>query len=150
MCTWIEHQRGVTLIELIVFIVIVSVGLTGVLSALNVSVRGSADPVLAKQALAIAEGLLEEIMSKNYSDPDGTNTGETRASYDDIDDFKTADVSLDLLGNSYTAAGYTPSVAITDITDLGPTGNQVNAKQISVSVSYAGGSISLTGYRASY
>ncbi len=145
-----DRQRGVTLIELIVFIVIVSVGVAGVLSSLNVSVRGSADPLLAKQALAIAEGLLEEIMAKNYTDPDGTSTGETRATYDDVDDFKAADVSVDLLGNSFTASGYTPSVTITDITDLGPAGNQVNAKKITVSVSYSSGSVSLTGYRSSY
>jgi len=150
MCTSTDCQRGVTLIELIVFIVIVGVGLAGVLSALNVSVRGSADPLRPKQALAIAEGLLEEIMTKNYTDPDGINTGETRATYDDIDDFRSADVTVDLLGNSYTAIGYTPSVTITDINDLGPAGTQVNAKRITVSVSYAGGSVSLTGYRASY
>jgi len=150
MCTSTDCQRGVTLIELIVFIVIVGVGLAGVLSALNVSVRGSADPLRPKQALAIAEGLLEEIMTKNYTDPDGINTGETRATYDDIDDFRSADVTVDLLGNSYTVIGYTPSVTITDINDLGPVGTQVNAKRITVSVSYAGGSVSLTGYRASY
>lgn len=150
MCIWTKRQRGVTLVELIVFIVIVSVGLAGVLSALNVSVRGSADPLRPKQALAIAEGLLDEIMLKNYIDPDGTNVGETRSAYDNIDDFATANVSADLLGNSYTDAGYTPSVTITDITNLGPSGNQVSAKQITVSVSYAGGSVSLTGYRTSY
>lgn len=151
MCTPAKAwQGGVTLIELIVFIVIIGAALAGVLSVLNVSVRGSADPLLPKQALAIAEGLLEEILLKSYTDPDGTNTGETRATYDNIDDFITADVSVDLRGNSYTAAGYTPSVAIADIANFGPAGNQIAAKRITVSVAYSGGGISLTGYRTSY
>jgi len=144
--------RGVTLIELIVFIVIVSVGLAGVMSSLNVSVRGSADPLLAKQALAIADGLLEEILLKNYNDPDGTNTGETRATWDNITDFDVPDaggattISTDLLLNNYTS-GFTPTVEITSTT-LGP--SSVAAYQINVTVGYSGGGISLIGYRANY
>ena len=53
--------RGFTLVELIMFIVVVSVGLAGVLLALNVSIQHSADPMVRKQALAAAESLLEEI-----------------------------------------------------------------------------------------
>ena len=65
-------QRGMTLIELVVFIVVVSVGLAGVLSVLNATAAKSADPVVRKQSLAIAESLLEEItlMPFTYCDPD--------------------------------------------------------------------------------
>ena len=65
-------EQGLTLIELIMFIVIVSVGIAGILLALNKSIRTSADPVVRKQALAIAESLLEEIelMSFTYCDPE--------------------------------------------------------------------------------
>lgn len=65
-------QRGLTLVELIVFIVIVSVGLAGVLLVLNTTAAKSADPVVRKQALVIAESLLEEIalMPFTYCDPD--------------------------------------------------------------------------------
>ena len=67
-----RRQRGLTLIELIVFIVIVSVGLAGVLTVLNATAAKSADPVVRKQALVIAESLLEEIvlMPFTYCDPD--------------------------------------------------------------------------------
>lgn len=156
MCTRDKSRRsqsGVTLIELIVFIVIVSVGLTGVLSALNLSISRSADPLRAKQALAIAEGLLEEIQLKNFSDPDGTNSGETRATWDNVTDFdaetdtNATTISTDLLGNSYVTMGYTPTVLITSTT-LGP--SAVAAFQILVTVDYTGGSIGLTGYRANY
>jgi len=66
------RQRGFTLIELIVFIVVVGVGLAGVLTVLNATAAKSADPVVRKQALVIAESLLEEVtlMPFTYCDPD--------------------------------------------------------------------------------
>lgn len=65
-------QSGVTLIELIMFIVIVSVALVGVLTVLNVTTRSGADPLIRKQMLAIAEALLDEVQSLPYTwcDPD--------------------------------------------------------------------------------
>lgn len=67
-----DRQAGVTLVELILFILIVSVAVAGVLGALNVATRSSADPLVQKQALAIAESLLEEIelMPFTICDPD--------------------------------------------------------------------------------
>src|SRR5512145_118066 len=66
------QQRGVSLIELIMFIVIISVALTGILLVMNIVTRSSADPLVHKQALAIAESLLEEVelMPFTFCDPD--------------------------------------------------------------------------------
>jgi len=68
----LHHQQGFTLIELVIFIVIVSVALAGVLTVLNITTKSSADPMIRKQALAIAEALLEEVMMQPYTycDPD--------------------------------------------------------------------------------
>lgn len=55
------RQHGLTLIELIMFIVILSVGVVGLLGVMNSTIKHSADPMIRKQALAIAESLLEEI-----------------------------------------------------------------------------------------
>lgn len=68
-------QRGISLVELIMFIVIVSVALAGILLVLNVTTRGSVDPLIHKQALAIAESLLEEVelMPFTICDPDDPN-----------------------------------------------------------------------------
>jgi MSHA pilin protein MshD len=73
--TLIKQQLGVTLVELIVFIVIISVALAGVLKTLEITNRGSVDPMLSKQALAIAESLLTEIEQQpfTYCDPDDAN-----------------------------------------------------------------------------
>ena len=66
------RRRGFTLIELVVFIVIVGIAVGGVLIAYDHAVRDSADPIVRKQALAIAESLLEEVqqMPFTYCDPD--------------------------------------------------------------------------------
>lgn len=70
-----RNQRGISLIELIMFIVIVSVALAGILLVMNVTTKGSADPLIHKQALAIAESLLEEVelMPFTICDPDDVN-----------------------------------------------------------------------------
>ncbi len=69
------RQRGLTVIELVMFIVVVGVGVAGILLALNLTTGKSADPLIRKQALAAAEALLEEIelMPFTYCDPDDAN-----------------------------------------------------------------------------
>lgn len=76
MCTR-HKQRGISLVELIMFIVIVSVALAGILLVMNTVTRSSADPLIHKQALAIAESLLEEIelMPFTFCDPDDPAAG---------------------------------------------------------------------------
>ena len=82
-----RHQSGVTLVELILSMVIISIALTGVFSVMNLTVSHSADPVVQHQAISIAEAYLEEILLRSVIDPDGTNAGETRASYDNVADY---------------------------------------------------------------
>ena len=101
------RQRGLTLIELIMFIIVITVGLVGVLTVMNVTARSSADPVIRKQALAVAEAMMEEVLSKDYqNDPaDAVNASAVlgctpntatlcrpntlldRQNYNDVDDF---------------------------------------------------------------
>ncbi|MEO8343284.1 MAG: prepilin-type N-terminal cleavage/methylation domain-containing protein [Gallionella sp.] len=79
---FIHHkQRGISLIELIMFIMIVSVALAGILLVMNVTTKNSADPLVHKQELTIAESLLEEVdlMPFTYCDPDDP-TASTAAS----------------------------------------------------------------------
>lgn len=68
-------QRGISLIELIIFIVIISVALTGILLVMNQTTAHSADPLVRKQAMAAAESLLEEIQLQDFVDQnDGVTT----------------------------------------------------------------------------
>jgi MSHA pilin protein MshD len=74
-CRRPRAEHGFSLIELIMFIVIVSIAVAGVLGVLNMATRASSDPLIQKQALAIAEALLEEVQLQpfTYCDPDDPN-----------------------------------------------------------------------------
>jgi MSHA pilin protein MshD len=61
-----HHQRGITLVELILFLVIVGVGLAGILSVISLATRASADPLMRKQALALADSLLTEVQLQSF------------------------------------------------------------------------------------
>ena len=60
-------QRGVTLIELVIFIVVVSIAVVGLLQIFARTTASSADPQLRKQALAIAEAMLDEIEGARFT-----------------------------------------------------------------------------------
>jgi MSHA pilin protein MshD len=60
-------QRGLSLIELVMFIAIVGISLAGVLVVYNNAVKGSADPMLRKQAVAVAESLLHEVLMQPFT-----------------------------------------------------------------------------------
>jgi len=70
-----RKEGGVSLVELLVFIVIIGVAMAGMFAALNTMTRGSADPQVRKQVLAIAESLMDEVASMpfTYCDPDDAN-----------------------------------------------------------------------------
>lgn len=74
--------RGVTLVELLVFIVIVGVAMAGVFAAFNTITAASADPQVRKQVLAIAESLMDEIalMPFTFCDPDDVNAATATSS----------------------------------------------------------------------
>ncbi|MGB5256261.1 MAG: type II secretion system protein [Woeseiaceae bacterium] len=82
-----HKQRGVTLVELLVSIVIVSIAASSVLGVLSMTTAASADPMIRHQAAAIAEAYLEEIMLKPITDPDGIDGEAARADFDDLDDY---------------------------------------------------------------
>jgi MSHA pilin protein MshD len=70
-----RRQGGLSLVELVMFMVIVSVAVVAVVQVMNLTVRGSADPLARKQALLIAESLLEEVQLAHFTfcDPNDAN-----------------------------------------------------------------------------
>lgn len=73
--------RGISLVELVVFIAIISTALAGILGVMSFTTRASADPLAQKQALAIAEAYLEETLAMpfTYCDPDDVNAATARS-----------------------------------------------------------------------
>jgi Tfp pilus assembly protein PilV len=67
-----RRQRGLSLVELVMFILIVGAAVAGIIGVIDVTTRSSADPMIHKQALAIAEAVLEEVQLQPYTycDPD--------------------------------------------------------------------------------
>jgi len=153
------RQSGITLIELVIFMVIVGIAMAGIISSINFNIQHSADPVVKKQALAIAEALLEEVMLENFSDPDGLpNVVEaSRDLYDDIDDYnnysRNGISSINEPATTITGLeNYNVSVVVDSTVDL----NGVNggkAKRITITITVTGPlntTVLLEGYRTNY
>jgi MSHA pilin protein MshD len=148
-------QRGFTLIELIIFIVVVSAGLAGILSVMNTVVKSSADPMLRKQSIAIAESMLEEVLLKDYNNSLGAQSG--RANWNIVKD-----------ADGYTSTGITDpqgvaiaglekytiavSVALATAADNAQLAALTPAAfKVTVTVTDPGANaVTLVGYRASY
>ncbi len=145
-------EKGMTLVELIVAMVVVTIALGGVLTVMNFATRHSGDAVLLQQSVAIAEAYMEEITLKNFSDPD--SDGETsRPLFDDVDDYNglSDQGARDQNGNLITGlSGYSVDVRVVP-QGFGPTGMTVAGLKIDVTVTDPGGErLTLTGYRTDY
>lgn len=142
-----NQQTGVTLVELVLSMVIISIAMVGIFSVINLTVSHSADPLMQQQAVAIAESYLEEILQQNYS---GAASG-SRADFDDVDDYNnlTDNGVHDQNGTAVAELSqYTIAVSVAAPASLA---GGVDAKQITVNVSGPGvASLSLVGYRADY
>lgn len=153
-------QRGVTLIELVMAIVIVGVAVAGVLSIFVQTTAASADPMIRHQAIAIAEAYLEEAMLKSFSDPDEPESGSCeegataadRPTWDDVSDYDCVadNGARDQNGNAIASLSrYAVTVNVTGeaLNGIGA----ADAKRIDVTVQHAAiGSVALSGYRTNY
>ena len=70
-----RRAPGLTLIELLMFIVVVGIALAAMLRVFITATSASADPMIRRQQLAIAESLLREVqlMPFTWCDPDDAN-----------------------------------------------------------------------------
>lgn len=153
---------GFSLLELVLFIVIVGAGLAGVVSVLDLTSSKSADPMMMKQALAVGEAFVDEILSRDYSNPGGfvgPPTQANRSQFADVDDYHGYSQT-----GVYTRTGATPipglsgfSVSVSvapSSTAIGSGANQVPAgkmKVITVTVTDpTGKTYPLSGFKADY
>ena len=166
MCTELAPRRecaqaGFTLVELIVFIVIVSVAVVGVLTVMNVTVKASADPLLRKQTIAMSEAVLEEVLAKDYGSPSSTTPSQSvnctdRSTYATVDDyncFAGATAGARILGSQMlsTTSGPLPDTYWAKVVVALTTLNGIDMKMVTVTANDPGGAAySLTAYRACY
>ena len=156
MPAYAHRERGVTLIELIITIVILSIAVVAVVSAISSSIGRSADPLWQTKSLQLAQAYLDEIGTKRFDEDTGNGgvpsdtsgvcdigaeAGETRATFDDVDDYDGVDDSPPVLQtaagfSSYT--GYRVQVAVVCAgTEVGGADNNA-AKRIDVTVTPPG------------
>lgn len=160
-----SRQHGLTLIELIMFIVIVGVALAGVLTVLNHTTRHSADPMIRKQALAIAEALLEEVMLQPFTwcDPDDTAAvtaaqyadcatpennlavegTEARGTLDNVNDYNGLVTTTNIAGGGAASYAATVTVAQDSLNGMAADASLL----VTVSVTAGGETLQVQGYR---
>ena len=145
-----NKPRGFTLIEVLVTIVVIAIAATAILSVFTSTVRRSADPLIQQQAIAIAEAYIEEIMLKDFVDPDGSDLGEGRATFDDVSDYNGINAADIQDQNGIGVAGleaFDVTVTVSGVTLL----QGQSVKRIQVSVNHAAISpIELAAYKANY
>jgi MSHA pilin protein MshD len=187
-----RREAGLTLVELIMFILVISIAVVGVVEILSYTTRNSADPQARKQALAIAEGLLEEVELAHFTYCDPTDaTADTATGafltvtpgvppigctsiiedagqkspepvngrpYDNVNDYVDDYNSLKTYTTDATGAafpnGYTATIKIVPeaLNGIASTNSPASTDvlRITVTVTYANGSVTLDGYRTRY
>lgn len=171
-----RKTRGFTLIELVLTIVILSLGVTAFTALINQTVSRSADPMVISQANAIAQSYLEEIIPANFCDPDlssncpvncaalcnvcasafVSNLLETRAIFDDVCDYNF--LPDNTVRNRFgTAIGTLSDYSVTVLVDdVGETLNTLSSNngqvvRINVNVTHANGAdVSISGYKTNF
>ena len=152
----IKRQSGFTLIEMVVAIVIIGVGVAGVLAAYMSSVRSSADAVVGKQMVAIAEEMMEEVLLKPYSSTLAAGAGTTcgqpaanRSAFDDVGDYNGYQTAGICDGDGIAVPGlegYGVVVAV----QVAALDGIANALRVTVTASHGTQTFVLDGFRTDY
>ncbi len=173
-----RRARGLTLIELLLFVVVIGIALSAMLKVFVTATAASADPMIRRQQLAIAESLLREValMPFTWCDPtdaavetanstancatvenSGPEAGQTRYGpsnfFNNVNDY--AGFSMNGIRDVTNAtvaglSGYNASVAVAPAAlDSIPAGG--DALKITVVVTAPDGTtLSLQGWRTRY
>jgi MSHA pilin protein MshD len=156
-----RHIAGVTLIELTVSIMVIAIAVSGTLLLVSTATRHSADPMVERQALAIADAYLEEILLRAFYDPDlGVGGGScpaaeaSRPLFDNVCDYDGLDDSgaRDQDGNAIAGLGaYRVRVNVDTTATLNTLSGASDVLRTDVRVTHPNQiDLSLSGYRARF
>ncbi|TYB94066.1 MAG: prepilin-type N-terminal cleavage/methylation domain-containing protein [Kosmotoga sp.] len=96
-----NNNKGFTLIEIIIFIVVFSVGVMGIMMLFFNTLGKTSDPTLRLRGVQVAEAVMEEIKGKKWDESTPNGGGDNKSitnicteepidqekKFDDIDDF---------------------------------------------------------------
>lgn len=156
------RQRGVSLVELVIFIVVIGIALSSVAGALAFATRHTADPLVTRQALAAAESLLQEVLAQPFValNPDGSaeamgpEPGEARGSptlpFNHVNDYHGYTMAGIADLNGSPVPGLAAYVAVVSVAQVAFDGIAADdALRVQVTVTGPGGAqVTLTGLRA--
>lgn len=144
-----RYARGVTLVELVVSIVVISLAGAALMGTLGYLVGTGNTSLLQAQAQSIAIAYLNEISGKSFTDPDGVNGEASRDLFDDIGDYNGLDTpqATDEFGN--VAGNFRVRVSVVPGT-LGAL-PAAAVRRIDVTVDYGDvAAVVATGYRTNH
>lgn len=158
----LRGAAGFTSIEVVVAIVIAAIAIPGLVIGFFQYAEATADAALRERAVALASGLLEEILGKSFEDA-ALATGSfgaeepSRLAWDDVDDYDgyAAAPPEDSAGTALSGLGsFSQSVAVENVTAAAPDpatpapNGSTPYKRVTVTVSWSGGSFVLKGLAA--
>lgn len=152
----IRARKGFTLIEMIVFIVVISIALGAFIKVIAAATKNSVDPVLNVSALSRAQSMLDTVLSRKFDEasPVGgipacnTAAGDAcigitvDADFDDVGDF-----------NGFTDTSVAPFTTSVTVVDAGAQLGVSNdaARLITVSVSLpSGDTMTLSAFKVNF
>lgn len=161
-----RHQYGLSLVELVVFILVVGIAFTAIMSVYIQTGARSGDAMLRLRTTELAQSLMEEILLKKYDERTpqsgncvrfpsgnsrcsggpqalaqtaagfGSDSGETRPIFDDVDDYH----NIAYCGTGAAAINPPCTSACTDLLDA--SGNNIAANypgfSVCIQVSFSG------------
>ncbi|UTW47608.1 prepilin-type N-terminal cleavage/methylation domain-containing protein [Bacterioplanoides sp. SCSIO 12839] len=163
----LRRVDGVTLVELVISIVVISIALTALLSSFSLSAGRSADPMWQSKASQLAQAYLDEIMAMRFQENSplaggavvgcsvaGNEADETsRALFDDVDDYDGLNEQASFLDNTVPTSyvGYQVAVNVSCSDAAGNTGSSVNSKLITLNItSPTGQTLSFSTFRGNF
>jgi MSHA pilin protein MshD len=139
--------RGMTLIELVIAIAVISIAVSTVLALLSAQATRSAEAMIREQASAIASAYLSEIMQKNFAGPAVAN----RAMFNNVNNYVSGPaVVSDQRGNVVVELDqFRVAVAVNGSALNGI--SVASAKLVTVTVTHATGvTVRVSGYKTKY
>lgn len=150
-------RSGTALAELVISIAVAGIAFTGALLAIHQTTVGSGVPMIQHQASAVAEAYLEEILLKDFLDPDtGTVCPAPEASrdlYDNVCDYSLDDAGArDQFGSPVAGLGdYRVRVSVDAGATLNGLSGSADVLRADVRVTHpVGVDLTLSGYRTNY
>ncbi|HBS42181.1 MAG TPA: MSHA biogenesis protein MshD [Oceanospirillales bacterium] len=141
-------MSGLSLVEMVMTIVIISIALVASLTAFSTLSGRTADGMIQTRTLDLAQLYIDEILNHRFDEATGafgvptytgacriTNDGESRDAYDDVDDFDAINNEIPTFADSALASaydGFRVSVSVSCDNSIGI--NAEGAKLIQISI----------------